>query len=46
MPTALIGSESAFRIFLIGVLLQIILVSRPQGLLPEQRPPMPGEKHP
>ena len=43
MPTALIGSESAFRIFLIGVLLQIILVSRPQGLLPEKRPRMPGE---
>jgi len=42
MPTALIGSESAFRIFLIGVLLQIILVSRPQGLLPEKRPRMPG----
>ncbi len=43
VPTALIGSESAFRVFLIGVLLQIILVSRPQGLLPETRPPMPGE---
>ena len=44
MPTALIGSESAFRVFLIGVLLQIILVSRPEGLLPERRPPMPGER--
>lgn len=44
VPTALIGSESAFRVFLIGILLQIILVSRPQGLLPEKRPPMPGEK--
>ncbi|WP_195759529.1 branched-chain amino acid ABC transporter permease [Spiribacter sp. 2438] len=44
MPVALIGSESAFRIFLIGVLLQIILVTRPQGMLPERRPPMPGEK--
>jgi branched-chain amino acid transport system permease protein len=44
VPTALIGSESAFRILLIGVLLQIILVSRPQGLLPERRPPMPGER--
>ena len=46
MPVALIGSESAFRIFLIGVLLQIILVTRPQGMLPERRPPMPGEKRP
>ena len=44
VPTALIGSESAFRVFLIGVLLQVILVSRPQGLLPERRPPMPGER--
>lgn len=44
VPTALIGSESAFRVFLIGVLLQIILVSRPQGLLPEKRPPMPGKE--
>ncbi len=43
LPTDLIGSESAFRVFLIGVLLQIILVSRPQGMLPERRPPMPGE---
>jgi len=46
VPVALIGSESAFRIFLIGVLLQIILVTRPQGMLPERRPPMPGEKRP
>ena len=44
LPTDLIGSESAFRVFLIGVLLQIILVSRPQGMLPERRPPMPGEQ--
>lgn len=44
VPTALIGSESAFRVFLIGVLLQIILVSRPQGLLPEKQPPMPGNR--
>ncbi len=44
IPTGLIGSESAFRVFLIGVLLQIILVSRPQGLLPERRPPLPGQR--
>ncbi len=43
VPTELIGSESAFRVFLIGVVLQIILVSRPEGLLPERRPPLPGE---
>lgn len=43
VPTALIGNESAFRVFLIGVILQVILVSRPEGLLPEKRPPMPGE---
>lgn len=43
VPTELIGSESAFRVFLIGVILQIILVSRPEGLLPEKRPPLPGE---
>lgn len=42
MPSGLVASESAFRIFLIGVLLQIILVTRPSGLLPERRPPLPG----
>lgn len=42
IPRALIGSESAFRVLLIGVLLQIILVTRPAGLLPEKRPPLPG----
>jgi len=42
LPRAVIGSESAFRVLLIGVLLQVILVTRPQGMLPERRPPLPG----
>ncbi|PWG62051.1 branched-chain amino acid ABC transporter permease [Spiribacter halobius] len=42
IPQALIGSPSAFRVLLIGVLLQVILVTRPAGLLPEKRPPLPG----
>ncbi len=39
-----IGSRAAaLRIFLIGLLLEIILVTRPQGMLPE-RPPRPIDR--
>ncbi len=34
----------ALRVLLIGVLLQIILITRPQGLLPERPPPIPGAR--
>lgn len=40
LPTAWITRASALRLLLIGVLLQIILLTRPEGLLPEQ-PPRP-----
>ena len=38
LPDGLKTQASALRIFLIGLLLEIILLTRPQGLLPE-RPP-------
>lgn len=40
VPEILVDRASALRIFLIGLLLEIVLVTRPQGLLPE-RPPKP-----
>ncbi|MDX1609917.1 MAG: branched-chain amino acid ABC transporter permease [Halofilum sp. (in: g-proteobacteria)] len=40
LPGDLATRASALRIFLIGLLLEIILLTRPQGLLPE-RPPKP-----
>lgn len=42
VPELLVDRASALRIFLIGLLLEIILVTRPQGMLPE-RPPRPIE---
>ena len=41
LPDALVTRASALRIFLIGLLLEVILILRPQGLLPE-RPPKPS----
>lgn len=40
LPAALVTRASALRLLLIGVLLQVILLTRPEGLLPEQ-PPRP-----
>ncbi len=40
MPAAFDTQSSALRIFLIGVLLEVILIFRPQGIIPE-RPPKP-----
>lgn len=40
LPSAVSTQAGAVRIFLIGLLLQIILLARPQGLLPEKPPPL------
>ncbi len=40
LPHDLVTRGAALRVFLIGLLLEIILVTRPQGVLPE-RPPRP-----
>jgi branched-chain amino acid transport system permease protein len=40
LPVAYVTQASALRVLLIGVLLQVILIYRPEGLLPE-RPPKP-----
>ncbi|MEF8823807.1 MAG: branched-chain amino acid ABC transporter permease [Desulfohalobiaceae bacterium] len=41
-PEEWITRISAIRIFLIGLILEIILILRPQGLLPERPPRTPG----
>jgi branched-chain amino acid transport system permease protein len=41
LPEAFVTRASALRIFLIGLLLEIILITRPQGLLPEKPPKQP-----
>jgi branched-chain amino acid transport system permease protein len=41
LPLAWVTRGSALRLLLIGVLLQVILLTRPQGMLPE-RPPKPS----
>ncbi|MDX1606327.1 MAG: branched-chain amino acid ABC transporter permease [Candidatus Competibacterales bacterium] len=38
LPADFVTQAAALRIFLIGLLLQVILLSRPQGLLPERQP--------
>ncbi len=38
MPEGLGTQASALRVFLVGLLLEIILLTRPQGLLPEKPP--------
>ncbi len=40
LPAEYVTQASALRVLLIGVLLQVILIYRPEGLLPE-RPPKP-----
>jgi branched-chain amino acid transport system permease protein len=40
LPAEYVTQASALRVLLIGVLLQVILVFRPEGMLPE-RPPKP-----
>lgn len=42
LPTIWITRTSALRLLLIGVLLQVILLLRPEGLIPE-RPPQPTQ---
>jgi branched-chain amino acid transport system permease protein len=42
LPEAMVTRASAIRIFLIGLLLEVILILRPQGLLPERPPKPPG----
>ena len=39
LPAALATQAGAVRIFLIGLLLQVILLWRPDGLIPEKSPP-------
>lgn len=41
LPDAWSSQSGPLRVLLIGVLLQIILITRPQGLLPERAPKMP-----
>ncbi len=43
LPEEMVTRASAIRIFLIGLLLEIILILRPEGLLPE-KPPKPPDK--
>jgi branched-chain amino acid transport system permease protein len=43
LPETWITRASSIRIFFIGLLLQIILIARPQGLLPE-KPPKVGDR--
>ncbi len=38
LPADYVTQGSALRVLLIGVLLQVILLRRPEGLLPEERP--------
>jgi len=45
LPMAWVTRAGALRLLLIGVLLQVILLLRPEGLLPE-RPPHPTDRHP
>ncbi|MEX0731333.1 MAG: branched-chain amino acid ABC transporter permease [Aquisalimonadaceae bacterium] len=43
VPDGLATQAGALRVLLIGVLLQVILLTRPQGILPEKAPPLtPG----
>lgn len=38
LPAEYSAQAAALRVLLVGVLLQVILLARPQGLLPEERP--------
>jgi branched-chain amino acid transport system permease protein len=45
LPIELTARAGALRVLLVGVLLQAILLARPQGLLPERPPrPIPAER--
>lgn len=44
LPGALATQAGAVRIFLIGLMLQIILLFRPAGLFPEKAPPLVGRR--
>ncbi len=44
LPEMWVTRASAIRIFLVGALLECILIFRPQGLLPEKPPKTPGSK--
>jgi branched-chain amino acid transport system permease protein len=45
LPVELTARAGALRVLLVGVLLQVILLARPQGLLPEHRPrPIPAKR--
>ncbi|MFD2189502.1 branched-chain amino acid ABC transporter permease [Pistricoccus aurantiacus] len=44
MPAQYATQAAALRVLLIGVLLQVILLTRPQGLLPEKPPRLVGRK--
>ncbi len=45
LPAEWVTQAGAIRVLLIGLLLQVILLSRPQGMLPESRP-KPRKKKP
>lgn len=44
LPAGLATQAGAVRILLIGLLLQVILLARPEGLFPEKSPPLVGRK--
>ena len=45
LPVELTARAGALRVLLVGILLQVILLARPQGILPEHRPrPIPVER--
>lgn len=44
LPAQYVTQGASIRVLLIGVLLQVILFVRPQGLLPERYPPVPRDK--
>lgn len=41
LPAAYATQAGAVRVLLIGVLLQVVLLTRPQGMLPERQPRLP-----
>jgi len=43
LPSGMVTQAGALRVLLIGILLQVILIARPQGLLPERPPRSPVE---
>lgn len=43
LPSDMATRAGALRVLIIGVLLQVILVTRPEGILPEKAPRLPGK---